>query len=254
LVLAIAGEREQIQQVRQAGAHFVVENPVSLSRLATTMRVARNLMDRERRRAFRRSVHTLVSFTRGDGHTFDAFIADLSQTGMALRSTETLFEKGSRVSLRFHLPATEYFVEVHATVVRSDDYGQTGFHFTSLPAESERHIENWLRERRQCLRQPVTEILADCTMNSKKDFPATVLNVSCSGAAIRSSEALCSGTHLKMRMTASDTRESAEVSGEVVWADRCGGAGVRFVGLSSESERLLEAWMFQRKPSAGPLS
>jgi hypothetical protein len=193
----------------------------------------------------------LVSFTRGDGHTFDAFIADLSQTGMALRSTETLFEKGSRVSLRFHLPATEYFVEVHATVVRSDDYGQTGFHFTSLPAESDRHIENWLRERRQLLRQPVTEILADCTMNNSKDFPATVLNVSCSGAAIRSSETLCSGTHLKMRMTATDTRESVEVSGSVVWADRSGGAGVKFINLNSECERLLAAWMSQRKPSTG---
>jgi CheY-like chemotaxis protein len=243
VVLAVAGERAQIQQVREAGAHFIVENPVSIPRLTATMRAARNLMARERRRAFRRSVQTLVSFTQSNGQRFDAFIADLGQTGMAIRSTETLFEKGNRVSLRFHLPATEIAVEVHAKVVRSNDYGQTGFQFTSLPSDSERHIQDWLRERRRSLREPVREILAECSMQNAKDFSATVLNVSCNGAAIRCLEILCPGTQLKMRMSSKGTQESPEVRGTIMWTDRSGRAGVKFVDLSSDSQQRLAGWM-----------
>src|SRR5256885_16252742 len=58
--LVITRNQPEITSARKGGAHFIIESPLVLPRVATTLRAAKNLMHRERRLSLRRSIRKQV--------------------------------------------------------------------------------------------------------------------------------------------------------------------------------------------------
>jgi DNA-binding NarL/FixJ family response regulator len=80
--------------------------------------------------------------------------------------------------------------------------------------------------------------------------PALVLNVSERGLAVQAAEPLPAG-RLPLRFILPGTAHLIEGSGEVVWADEGGRAGILFTELSDSSLHELKRWLSKRVPKKG---
>ena len=77
--------------------------------------------------------------------------------------------------------------------------------------------------------------------------PALVLNVSERGLAVQAAEPLPAG-RLPLRFILPGTAHLIEGSGEVIWADEGGRAGIFFSELSASSASELKSWLNKRTP------
>ncbi len=240
ILLSIVKEPTQVRSLRDLGVHFVIEEPVSVARVTPTLRAARNLMNRERRRSFRKSVQMPVNFRRDGNTEFDGIILDLSRDGIAIKSHE-LFQKAHRTHLSFCLPGTDQTIEVEGEVVWKDEYGRAGIHFTGLRPESETKLEKWLWDRRRFSRKSVIEVTARLTNPHVKELEARVLDLSEGGMAIKCSEQLQPGSTFQVQISSSASKERPEAVGKVVWA-AARLAGITFVNMSPRSQEILGDW------------
>ena len=250
VLLAMVKEQKHARIARDAGVHFVVEGPVSTARLSTTMRAARNLMNRERRQAFRRPVELLTNFSRDAGEEFDAVILDLSHEGMAIKSHE-IFEKSKDVALRFCLPGTTDVIRTRGKVAWCDDYGRCGIRFAQLHPESKLKLDAWLRERRRSMRKVVAQFTAYLRQGEGKEFEVSLLDLSEGGMSIKSDGRLEKGTIFQLRIVAPDKSDSIHTSGKVTWVHERT-AGINFIEIIPEHERILKLWTSMPPPEDVP--
>ncbi len=241
VLLAVAREQKDARLARDAGVHFVVDGPVSKARLTTTMRAARNLMNRERRQAFRRPVELLTNFIRDNRKEFDAVILDLSHEGMAIKSHQ-IFEKARNVALRFRLPGTRDIIDTKGKVAWSDDYGRAGIRFTQLHPESKLKLDAWLRERRRSMRKEVAKFTAFLSAAGEKEFAVSLLDLSEGGMSIKTDQKLEKGRIFHLRVVAPDQSDSIQTTGKVSWVHNWT-AGISFIEIIPEHERILKHWL-----------
>src|SRR4051812_38397407 len=71
-----------------------------------------------------------------------------------------------------------------------------------------------------------------------------ILDISEDGMSIQTSSPLESKHDLKLCLDLSETRTLIRTTGQVVWSDTAGRAGIRFVRLASQSLHQLKEWLF----------
>ena len=71
-----------------------------------------------------------------------------------------------------------------------------------------------------------------------------ILDISEEGMAIQTSAPLELVPHLNLWLDLSETHTRIPATGQVVWSDSAGRAGIRFAGLSGESRSQLREWLF----------
>jgi DNA-binding response OmpR family regulator len=108
-----------------------------------------------------------------------------------------------------------------------------------------------LRERRRYFRCPV-RLPIYLTSSSGAKQAATSVNISEGGMALTVPDSLKVGEALQLSMTLPGTDRSAEMSGEVCWADTTGSVGIEFGRLSSTVSEMLQSWLFERLRDAVP--
>src|SRR5215831_20913582 len=86
LAIAIVDAGNNVREVFAKGANFVVYKPVSAERAANSLRAARGLMRRERRRNQRVPLHAEASIAYAGIDDVPATLLDLSEQGIALQS------------------------------------------------------------------------------------------------------------------------------------------------------------------------
>ena len=242
IAVVITRNRPEIAAARKCGAHFIIESPLVLPRVAATLRAAKNLMYRERRLSLRRSIRKSVSFTRDNKQHFEALILDLSPTGMAIRSQQAQFTKSQPVRLRFLLPATDSAIEIQGHVVWADDHGRTGISFTSVHESRAGQLDVWLREHRRWLQKSTPQLRAKLIQSGSEPVEATVLDLSDGEMAIRCTERLEAGSVVEVQMLSSRFSEFLPTPAKVVWAHHTGAAGISFLRHSPELERIIKLW------------
>jgi CheY-like chemotaxis protein len=80
-------------------------------------------------------------------------------------------------------------------------------------------------------------------------IPALVVDLSEDGISVQASEPL-PAAELPLRFILPGTASMIEGSGEVIWADDCGRAGIFFNQLSPAARRALKAWLSKRNKKA----
>ncbi len=125
------------------GANFVLYRPLSLERTRLSLRAARGLMRRERRRAARIPVNSTTSVAHAGAENLRATILDLSDGGTSLQSTDALPPVG-KVYFQFALPGQEQAVRLSGEVAWQDASGRTGIRFVDVPQASRRLMHAWL--------------------------------------------------------------------------------------------------------------
>jgi len=143
LLIAIVDGEFSARPLFGLGANFVLYRPLSLERTRLSLRAARALMRRERRRAPRIPVNSSASVAYPGTEDLRATIVDLSDGGTSVRSGNTL-PPACKVYFQFALPGQEQAVRLSGEVAWQDASGRTGIRFVDVPQTSRRLMHAWL--------------------------------------------------------------------------------------------------------------
>jgi CheY-like chemotaxis protein len=153
IVFACIGSAQDAKIALQAGANFVLNEPLETAAVAESFKAALAMMSAERRR-FLRYALMLPVVLKLNGATEDGTMANLSEGGMAIWN------------LRHHVPATILnfgftlpfggLIEGKAEIAWTNGEGTTGIRFHILPDQAYTHLFKWLTRRdRPTFRPPL---------------------------------------------------------------------------------------------------
>ena len=143
LAIAVASPDSNVRQLFSFGINFVLYKPLSEERAWSSLRAARTLMQREKRRTRRVAVHAGVKLDYANVENAPATLVDLSEEGSALQSEKKL-PPDCRVYFQFALPGHTSVIRLSGEVVWQDSTGRVGMRFLNVPTSSRRVLRNWL--------------------------------------------------------------------------------------------------------------
>ena len=143
LLIAILDADFSARPIFGLGANFVLYRPLSLERTRLSLRAARGLMRRERRRGPRIPLNSPTSLAHAGAEDLKGTILDLSDGGTSLRSENQLPPAG-KVYFQFALPGQQGAVRLSGEVAWQDASGKTGIRFVDVPQASRRLMHAWL--------------------------------------------------------------------------------------------------------------
>ena len=145
MLIAVVDSEFNARPVFGLGANFVLYRPLSSERTRISLRAARGLMRRERRRAPRTPVGSTVNVAYPGAPETNAVLADLSEGGTLLQTANRL-PAASKVYFEFALPGQPQLVRLSGEVAWQDASGRTGIRFLDVPQSSRRLMQTWLQQ------------------------------------------------------------------------------------------------------------
>lgn len=144
MLIAIVDGTFNARPVFGLGANFVLYRPLSSERTRISLRAARGLMRRERRRSPRKPVSSTANVAYPGAPELSAALTDLSDGGTALL-TASRIPPACKVYFEFALPGQKQLVRLSGEVAWQDASGRTGIRFLDVPQSSRRLIQTWLQ-------------------------------------------------------------------------------------------------------------
>jgi CheY-like chemotaxis protein len=145
MLIAIVDSDFNARPVFGLGANFVLYRPLSSERTRISLRAARGLMRRERRRAPRKAISSTINVAYPGAPESSAVIADLSDGGTLIQTGNRL-PASCKVYFEFALPGQKQLVRLSGEVAWQDSSGRTGIRFLDVPQSSRRTIQGWLQQ------------------------------------------------------------------------------------------------------------
>lgn len=145
MLIAVVDGEFNARPIFGLGANFVLYRPLSLERTRLSLRAARGLMRRERRRAPRASVSSKANVSYPGAPDLNATLTDISDSGTAITTRDRLPNSG-KVYFEFALPGQQQLVRLSGEVAWQDFSGRTGIRFLDVPQASRRLIQTWLQQ------------------------------------------------------------------------------------------------------------
>jgi CheY-like chemotaxis protein len=144
MLIAVVDEEFNARPVFGMGANFVLYRPLSAERTRLSLRAARGLMRRERRRAPRAPVSSKANVSYPGAPDLNATLTDISDAGTSITSGSRL-PNACKVYFEFALPGQQQLVRLSGEVAWQDSSGRTGIRFLDVPQASRRLIQSWLQ-------------------------------------------------------------------------------------------------------------
>jgi CheY-like chemotaxis protein len=143
LAVAIVPSQESIRELFSLGVNFVLYKPVSYDRALSTLRAARSVMRKDKRRASRAQVHTHATVDYANVEREKATLIDIAHDGMSVQFGKKL-PPTSKVYFQFVLPEQNTPVRLSGQVVWQDWNGRAGVQFVDVPKASRRLLDEFL--------------------------------------------------------------------------------------------------------------
>jgi CheY-like chemotaxis protein len=143
-LIAVVDSEFNARPVFGLGANFVLYRPLSSERTRISLRAARGLMRRERRRAPRTPISSTANVAYPGAPELSAVLADLSDGGTSIQ-TENRLPQACKVYFEFALPGQQQLVRLSGEVAWQDASGRTGIRFLDVPQASRRLMQTWLQ-------------------------------------------------------------------------------------------------------------
>ena len=143
LAITVVSGSSLVREIFALGSNFVLYKPISEERARTSLKAARSLMGRERRRAVRLPVHSRATLDYSTTENAQATLVDISEEGTAIQS-ENRLPPSCKVYFKFNLPHQSSSVRLSAEVVWQDSAGRVGMRFVDVPQGSRRVLRDWL--------------------------------------------------------------------------------------------------------------
>jgi CheY-like chemotaxis protein len=142
MVVALAGQ-ESIREMFALGVNFVLYKPVAYDRALSSLRAARAVMRKEKRKNARAAVHTQATIDYANVEQDRATLIDLAQDGMSVQFGRKL-PPTSKVYFQFKLPGQMVNIRLSGQVVWQDWSGRAGVQFVDVPKTSRRLLTDFL--------------------------------------------------------------------------------------------------------------
>lgn len=143
LAVAIVPSQDTIRELFSLGVNFVLYKPVAYERALSSLRAARALMRKEKRKDARAAVHAHATVDYANIQQEKATLVDLSKNGMAVRFGKKL-PPTSKVYFQFRLPQQTQSVRLSGQLVWQDWNGRGGIQFADVPKASRRLLDDFL--------------------------------------------------------------------------------------------------------------
>jgi CheY-like chemotaxis protein len=144
IIIAMVDKPSQVRELLASGANFILYKPISAERAGSSLRAARGLMRREKRRKPRIALHAQVSIDYAGTENASATLLDLSEDGLAIQS-ECKLPHHCQVYFKFNLPGRQSMLRLSGEVVWQDASGRVGTRFAHVPQTSRRVLNEWIK-------------------------------------------------------------------------------------------------------------
>ena len=146
VIFACVSDAKENTLTLSAGANFLLRKPLNEGSVALHITIAKELLDRERRRYFRHTVSIPVVLKDG-GTEQHARMTDLSEGGMAVRTVKAL-KHSSVIDFAFDL-SLGTSVSGKGQVAWISSEGQAGIVLQIFHGKGREHLEAWLTAQEQ---------------------------------------------------------------------------------------------------------
>jgi CheY-like chemotaxis protein len=146
LSVAVVASQENVHELFSLGVNFVLYKPVAYDRALSSLRAARALMRKEKRKSPRTPVHTHATVDYANVEREKATLIDLSKHGMAVCFGKKI-PPTSKVYFLFKLPEQTSNVRLSGQLIWQDWNGSGGVQFVDVPKASRKLIEEFLDKR-----------------------------------------------------------------------------------------------------------
>ncbi len=143
LAVAVVAGQENIRELFSLGVNFVLYKPVAYDRALSSLRAAREVLRKDKRKNARATVHAQATADYANVEQEKATLVDLAQDGMCVRFGKKL-PPVSKVYFQFTLPGQKSNIRLSAQVVWQDWSGRAGFQFVDVPKTSRRLLTEYL--------------------------------------------------------------------------------------------------------------
>jgi CheY-like chemotaxis protein len=143
LAVAVVAGQESIRELFSLGVNFVLYKPVAYDRALSSLRAAREVMRKEKRKNARATVHARATADYANIEQEAATLVDLAQDGMCVRFGKNL-PPVSKVYFQFTLPGQRSNIRLSGQMVWQDWSGRAGFQFMDVPKASRRLLTDYL--------------------------------------------------------------------------------------------------------------
>jgi CheY-like chemotaxis protein len=144
LSVVVVEGHEAVREMFLLGVNFVLYKPVSYERALSSVRAARTLLLKDKRRKARAVVHTHATIDYAGGTPEKATLVDLAENGMAVKFGKR-FPPASKIYFQFQLPGQKSPVRLSGQVMWQEWDGRAGVEFVDVPQTSRRLVTEWLQ-------------------------------------------------------------------------------------------------------------
>lgn len=143
LAIAVVTSQDSIRELFSLGVSFVLYKPVAYERALSSLRAARAVMHKEKRKKSRATVHAQALVDYANVEREKATLIDLAADGMAVSFGKKL-PPTSKVYFQFTLPGQKSPIRLSGQVVWQEWNGRAGVHFADVPRSSRRLLDEFL--------------------------------------------------------------------------------------------------------------
>jgi CheY-like chemotaxis protein len=143
LAVVVVSGQEMSREMFSLGVNFVLYKPVAYERALSTLRAARAVMRKEKRKHRRASVYAHATVDYADQQREKATLVNLARDGMSVRFGKKVPPTG-KVYFQFQLPEQKSSVRLSGQVVWQDWNGRAGIQFVDVPKTSRRLMTEFL--------------------------------------------------------------------------------------------------------------
>ena len=143
LAVAVVPSQESIRELFSLGVNFVLYKPVAYDRALSSLKAARAVMRKEKRKSARATVHTHATVDYANVEQEKATLIDLAEDGMAVMFGKKL-PPTSKVYFQFKLPGQANNIRLSGQLVWQDWNGRGGVQFIDVPRSSRRLMDEFL--------------------------------------------------------------------------------------------------------------
>jgi CheY-like chemotaxis protein len=175
LAVAVVAGQETIREMFSLGVNFVLYKPVAHERALSSLRAARAVMRKEKRKNARAAVHAHATIDYANVQQEKATLVDLAQDGMQVQFGKKL-PPTNKVYFQFKLPQQALSVRLSGQVVWQDWNGRAGIQFVDVPKASRKLLADFLSASLPA--ESLQERLPDVTVEVEEPLQLATVSVS----------------------------------------------------------------------------
>jgi CheY-like chemotaxis protein len=162
LAVAVLAGQENIRDVFSLGANFILYKPLAYDRALSSLRAARGVMYREKRKKARAPVHAQATIDYANVEQEKATLIDLAENGMSVQFGQKL-PPVNKVYFQFKLPGQTTNIRLSGQVMWQDWKGRAGVQFADVPQASRRLLADFLAANlpKEVSRDPLFDVAVE---------------------------------------------------------------------------------------------